>query len=53
MCKKCFSRGKCDSLMAEGELAGVQYQEKNAHRLVEVPVTFIELRESLLDSAHT
>ena len=51
-CKKCFSKDKGDCSMADGDV-GEPCQEQNTHRLVEVPITFIALREPLLDSTCT
>ena len=48
-CKKCFSKDKANCSMADGDI-GEPCQEQNAHRLVEVPITFIALREPLVDS---
>ena len=53
ICKKFFSRYMADRLTTEGELAGEQCQGQSIHRPTEVPITFIELREPLLDSAYT
>ena len=50
-CKKCFSRDEDDSSMTEGEQVGEQCQEQSTHSLSVVPVTYIEFREPLLDSA--
>ena len=52
-CKTYFSMDKDDSSTARGEQVDEQFQEPNTHRVAVVPVTYIELREPLLDSAYT
>ena len=51
--KKCLSRDEDDGATAEGGDGCDQCQGQNIPRIAEVPITFIELREPLLDSAGT
>ena len=51
--KKCLSRDEDDGATAEGGEGCEQCQGQNIPRIAEVPVTFIELREPLLDSSGT
>ena len=51
--KKCLSRDEDDGATAEGGDGCDQCQGQNIPRIAEVPVTFIELREPLLDSGGT